>query len=65
MECRGPHTRRTGGPQRGFGLGADMLLGAGLDNLLNQATERNIVMHVMVCPNCGAVTFINEPQRGF
>lgn len=65
MECRGPHTRRTGGPQRGFGLGADMLLRAGLDNLLNQATERNIVMHVMVCPNCGAVTFINEPQRGF
>lgn len=42
-----------------------MLLGAGLAHRLNQATERNMVMQVMVCPNFGEVTFINEPQRGF
>ncbi len=65
MEYRGPHTIRTGGLQRGFGVGADLLLGAGLDNLVNQATERNVLMHVMVCSNCGEVAFINDPQRGF
>ncbi|HVD04039.1 MAG TPA: hypothetical protein VNF75_07930 [Candidatus Dormibacteraeota bacterium] len=42
-----------------------MLLGAGLDSLLTQATEHNIVMHVMVCPNWGEVAFIKDPQRGF
>lgn len=65
MDYRGAHTLRTGGLQRGFGIGADMILGAGLDNLINQATERNVVVHVMVCPNCGEVSFINDPQRGF
>jgi DNA polymerase III alpha subunit (gram-positive type) len=65
MEYRGPHTIRTGGLQRGFGVGADLLLGSGLDNLLNQATERNVLVHVMVCPNCGEVALINDPQRGF
>ena len=65
MEYRGPHTIRTGGLQRGFGVGADLLLGSGLDNLLNRATERNVLVHVMVCPNCGEVALINDPQRGF
>lgn len=65
MEYRGAHTIRTGGLQRGFGIGADMILGAGLDNLINQATERNVVLHIMVCPQCGEVAFINDPQRGF
>jgi hypothetical protein len=65
MAYRGPHALRTGGLQRGIGVGADLLFGAGADDLFNQATERNVVVHVMVCPNCGEIAFINDPRRGF
>ncbi len=65
MEYRGLHTIRTGGRQRGFGGCADLLLGSGLDSVLNQATERNVLVHVRVCPNCGEVPLINDRQRGF
>ncbi|MDA8394006.1 MAG: hypothetical protein M0T72_01990, partial [Candidatus Dormibacteraeota bacterium] len=54
-----PHRRL----QRGFGAGADTLLGSGLDNFLNQAAERNVLVHVMVYPKCGEVALINYPQR--
>jgi hypothetical protein len=65
MDYRGAHALRVGGLSRGFGIGADLLLGAGADDLFNQATERNVVVHVLVCPNCGEVAFVNDPQRGF
>ncbi len=44
-------------------MGADPLLGSGLDNFLNQAAERNVLVHVMVYPKCGEVALINYPQR--
>ncbi|SRR5579875_664981 len=65
MQYRGPQAIRTGGVTRGVGLGLDLLLGGGGDDFFNQAIERNVVVHVLVCPSCGEVAFVNDPRRGF
>ncbi|MCY0881263.1 MAG: hypothetical protein OWS74_04640 [Firmicutes bacterium] len=65
QEYIGAHALRTGGLQRGWGVAADVVLGAGMDDLLNQATEKNVVVHVFVCPACGHLELVNDPRHGF
>lgn len=66
MAYRGMHVLRTGGVSGGaVGVGVDMLFGTRDENFVNQMTERNVHVHVLVCPSCGRIEFINDPQRGF
>ncbi|WP_219930630.1 hypothetical protein [Sulfoacidibacillus thermotolerans] len=65
MNYHGAHALRTGGLSRGFGLAADFLLGGQDEELINTAMEKNVVLHVFVCQNCGRVEFINDPRKGF
>ncbi|CAB1128443.1 conserved protein of unknown function [Candidatus Hydrogenisulfobacillus filiaventi] len=65
MEYKGPHALRTGGLNRGWGVAADVLLGAGDETALNELMEKNVVVHVFVCPQCGALDLVNDPRRGF
>ncbi|SMC05033.1 hypothetical protein SAMN00768000_1987 [Sulfobacillus thermosulfidooxidans DSM 9293] len=65
MEYRGPHALRTGGLNRGWGVAADVLLGARDEAFFDQLTEKNIIVHVFVCPDCGRIEMINDPRRGF
>lgn len=65
MQYHGAHAIRTGGLSRGAGFVTDMLLGGRDEEFLNTAMERNIAVHVFVCPQCGSIDFVNDPQRGF
>lgn len=65
MNYGGPRSLRTGGMNRGWGVAADMFLGAGDETAINQMMEQNVLVHVFVCPQCGAIEFVNDPRRGF
>ncbi len=65
MQYHGPHGLRTGGMNRGWGVAADMFLGARDETMFDQMTEKNVIVHVFVCPECGRLEFINDPRRGF
>ena len=65
MQYRGPHALRTGGMNKGWGVAADLFLGAQDETALNQLMEKNVLTHIFVCPQCGAVEVVNDPQRGF
>ncbi|PSR22555.1 MAG: hypothetical protein C7B45_06415 [Sulfobacillus acidophilus] len=65
MTYRGTHALRTGGLNRGWGVAADMVLGARDEAAIDQITEKNVILHVFVCPQCGLVEFVNDPRRGF
>lgn len=65
MSYRGAHAIRTGGMTRGYGIAADLFLGSSTEELLNTATERNVIVHVFACPQCGRIEFVNDPRKGF
>ncbi len=65
MTYHGPHSLRTGGMNRGWGVAADVLLGARDEAGINQMMEKNVLTHVFVCGQCGTIEFVNDPQRGF
>lgn len=65
MTYRGPHALRTGGMNQGWGVAADVFFGAQDETLINQMMEKNVLTHIFVCPQCGAVEVVNDPQRGF
>ncbi|RIV23110.1 hypothetical protein D2Q93_08210 [Alicyclobacillaceae bacterium I2511] len=65
MQYHGAHTLRTGGLSRGTGFVTDLLLGGRDEEYLNTAMEKNVVLHVFVCNDCGRVELINDPHRGF
>lgn len=65
MNYHGAHALRTGGLSRGFGLAADLVLGGQDEDMFNTAMEKNVVLHVFVCQNCGRLEFINDPRKGF
>lgn len=65
MTYHGPHALRTGGMNRGWGVAADVLLGARDEAAINQMMEKNVLIHVFVCSQCGSIEFVNDPQRGF
>ncbi len=65
MDYRGPHAIRTGGMNRGWGVAADVLLGARDETFFDQMTERNVMVHVFVCSHCGRIEMVNDPHRGF
>lgn len=65
MDYRGPHAIRTGGMNRGWGVAADVLLGARDEALFDQMTERNVLVHIFACPHCGRIEMVNDPKRGF
>jgi len=65
MMYKGPHAIRTGGLSQGWGFAADLFLGARDEVAINQALEKNIVVHVFMCSLCGSLDLINDPQKGF
>jgi len=65
MQYHGAHALRTGGLSRGAGLLTDLFLGGRDEEFLNTALERNVAVHVFVCPECGSIDFINDPRHGF
>jgi hypothetical protein len=65
MQYKGPHALRTGGLNRGWGVAADVFLGAGDEVAVDQLMEKNVIVHVFVCPECGALDLVNDPRRGF
>ena len=64
MQYRGAHAMRTGGLTRGTGLLTDLFLGGGDEGFLNTAMEKNVAVHVFVCPQCGGSDFVNDPNHG-
>ncbi len=65
MTYKGPHALRTGGLNRGWGVAADVFLGARDETAIDQMMEKNVVVHVFVCSECGSIDFVNDPRRGF
>lgn len=53
------------GLNKGWGVAADLFWGAQDEAALNQLMEKNVLTHVFVCPQCGSVEIVNDPQRGF
>lgn len=64
MEYKGPHALRTGGLSRKFGLIGEVVLGVA-ETIVNTVLERNVAVHVFVCPECGRLEIINDPKHGF
>ena len=65
MMYKGPHAMRTGGLSQGWGVAVDMLLGARDEVALNQMMEKNVLVHVFLCLQCGSLDLINDPAKGF
>lgn len=66
MQYRGDHAIRTGGMPGGpVGVTIDGIIGPANESFANEGFEKNVRVRVFVCPTCGDLRLVNDPNHGF